>query len=631
MSAKDSPHREDDCSNHPGLEFLKMLHTIEPLPDATHKAALNAAVAIDVTVIAAIWCVSSIIVNPIGDFPLADDWVYTLAVRGFLTTGDFRPGHSGAPLLSNVLWGSLFCLPMGVNFIALRLSTLVASLVGIIGCYILGRDAHHSRWLSLLVASILAFNPVYFSVSHTFNTDALCIALMIWASVFFSRSLKSNSRYQTFIGAALALAATFSRELALCIPLAYAVILFLSEEVTPRRAASALTPFMFSVGAFLAFRYWLAMTGRVPTILDVTTNDILDTLTTASYLIKVLFANALVILVYLGLFLSPILLVSTTELFRSGALIRVFRTHARGATVLVSAGMLTMAVGAAIRMRYGVDAYSVDPYVTSHNTVTLFGDTLRMPMSDDFLGKAGVGPLTLRDTWLLNLDHFTRLPIGFWIIVTILGFVGAASLIAALSIHALTLLTQRLPRGGQVVDSERTGAFLVLSAVIYLTPLLVVPSLHDRYLIPSIPLFAAGIVSLSRGLLGESLGSTRSVRLIALSLVTVFSIFSVSGTHDYLGWNRIRWEALRDLMRTNHVGPEDIDGGVEFNGLYLYDPDYHRDPFDLVNPGRSWWWVHRDTYVIAFGTMSGYTVFREYRYRRWLPPKIQDVLVLRKE
>jgi hypothetical protein len=99
-------------------------------------------------------------------------------------------------------------------------------------------------------------------------------------------------------------------------------------------------------------------------------------------------------------------------------------------------------------------------------------------------------------------------------------------------------------------------------------------------------------------------------------------------TRDYLAWNRLRWVALNELTQYRRVPPADIDGGFEFNGLYLYDPAWN----DVgTNEGRSWWWVKGDTYQVSFGPIAEYNAVREYTYYRWLPPGSQRIMVLRKD
>ena len=55
-----------------------------------------------------IWILALLIINPIGDFPLNDDWAYGWSVNKWLESGEFQiidwPAMS---LFSHVAWGTL--------------------------------------------------------------------------------------------------------------------------------------------------------------------------------------------------------------------------------------------------------------------------------------------------------------------------------------------------------------------------------------------------------------------------------------------------------------------------------------------------------------------------------------------
>jgi hypothetical protein len=112
----------------------------------------------------------------------------------------------------------------------------------------------------------------------------------------------------------------------------------------------------------------------------------------------------------------------------------------------------------------------------------------------------------------------------------------------------------------------------------------------------------------------------------ALVILLFFAFFSVATTRDYFSWNRARWTALHDLMAEENVSATRIDGGFEFNGLYLYRPESHRE-----DPSKSWWWVTDDEYLVALGEVPGYTVVRKYPFTRLLPPEENNIFVLHRE
>lgn len=538
--------------------------------------------AIDLVAIGSLWVVSLIIVNPSGAFPLNDDWSYALTVKHLLESGSFRPtGFTSMPLIANVLWGSLFCLPAGFSFNALRLSTLTLSILGILGTYLLMRNVSQPRWFAAIVALTLGFNPIYYSMSNTFMTDVPFAAITILACLFFVRSMKTNSNLDYYLGTTFAVAATLSRQLGVAVPLAFAVTLILKRGITARNLVRAAIPPALCTGILWGFQYWLAATGRLPALYYAKSNDLLHVLAGSKpFLIRFAGYNSYVILLYLGLFLSPV------SLF---ALAAIFRCQKKKATLILFTSLTFMMVGILGK--------------------ALHGRTTLMPLADNIVSNYGIGPI----------ESSNPLPTGFWVVVTIVSVVGAALLITAIVLAAIKVV-QRV-RQRQMNESEAAGAFLLLSVTAYLLPL-TVGGFFDRYLLPVIPLLTAGIacvlcdyprINTSRGLFA------------AVGLLGALAFFSIGSTRDYLAVNRVRWKALDDLLASKQVKAVDIDGGDEFNGLSLYESKYPQDP------QKDWEDApHRGIYVIAFQSMAGYTVTKEYNYHHWLPPYSGKVLVLHK-
>jgi Dolichyl-phosphate-mannose-protein mannosyltransferase len=580
-------------------------------------SAVNAALFVDMAVIAILWCVSAFIANPVGEFPIIDDWLYESVVKKLLTTGHYPQTEPATmTLVVNVLWGSLFCLPVGVSFTALRVSTLVASLLGLFGIYILIRDLQQSRWLGLVVTLTLAFSPAYYALSYSFMTDVPFTAIAVWAAVFFARSLRSESDFQILAGAALALAATLSRQIGLAIPIAFAVVLILRRGVAWRMMFRAGSPIILCLGGLIAFNYFLARTGRLPTTYNLFSNWMIATLTHARTLFTIPLSSMYSIVVNLGLFLLPIILCTMRGLFRF---------HGRDWIALTGAAITTMALGAAVRTHFGMS-----------NLVPL-------PESN-ILVKSGIGLL-----WLRGADQVPSLPEAFWVLVTAMAFMGAILLIGEFSLYVPATLRRLLCRN-PIGDTETVGMFLLLCGVIFVLPFLAIaPS--DRYLVPCLPFFAAGMIGLFGKFPEATSRSERVPHIAAFALLVPFSLFTVTGTRDYLAWHRVSERASRDLMQSGHVSAEDIDGGNEFNASYPANPS--RDDIlksvDEVARGdsmyvfrgelrkqleavvRSSWRPSSVKYLISFGPVQGYTVTKEYVYYNWMPPHVQKIMVLRKD
>lgn len=590
-----------------------MNHSVE-VSRTTHNRPISAqGRTIDVFFIAALLFLANVGIDPVVDIPLCDDWAYGWTVEHLLMTGKYWPAQFILPpMITNVLWGALFSLPAGFSYTALHVSTLVASFIGLVGVYIAVRDVERPRWLALIITLTLATNPIYYVLSHTFHTDVLFMALTTWAAVFLARVLRGGSNMQLVVGTAIATAATLSRELALCVPVAFAVASLMRSMRTPGSVLRAFLPLLSSASAFILFRYWLATSGRLPAAVDGKTLELLQAFSDPVRFLTLMFGNSYVVLIYLGLFLLPILILWAWQMSQSDGIKAVLRSRMKELTVLTTLGILAMVVGALVRANYGETFHD---YGGTHGPL--------LPVTGWYLVKTGVGPQLLTGAYG-SLDHVHPLPSIFWIVLTALGFVGSLLIILILSVHSLRLLPKVLRR--EVDDhTDVVGIFLFLCGIIYLLPLLLATLLDDRYLIPSIA-FLATAVAIACGNFAASWSLiANAIRSFVLVFLVGFGVIAVSGTRDYLIANRVRWEALTDLMASG-IRPEDIDGGFEFFGQYLYEKQY-----DPGRPQQNQGTARNVPYVVAFGSMPSYSVLRTYSYRNWLPPHVQMIVVLHKE
>jgi hypothetical protein len=543
--------------------------------------------------IASLWLIGLVFTNPFGDFPLNDDWAYGLTVKRLLDTGDFRPvGWTSASLFTHVLWGSIFCIPNGFSFEALRFSSLTISLIGVLGAYVLIRELDGSRWLAVIIALTIAFNPIYYALSNTFMTDVSFTAITILAVLFLARSLKNDSDFDLLLGTAFTIAATLERQLGIAIPLAFTVSSIVKNGFTIRVIVRAAIPSLLCMGALLGFQYLLTATGRLPQMY----NYQLQALTKPGMLLS-LVRNAYIALLYLGWFSLPVLVIVFGYIWLG--------LKSKKATRLT----LLITTSAALGLL----------------SLTLWYEIQHlMPLSRNIINAAGIGPFTLRDAHILKAPVVAVLPTSFWLAVTALSLLGGALLLVVVGIVAIRLLPTFWP--GYMSGNKAVVTFLFLSAAVYMIPILVL-GFFDRYLVPAIPpLLAASVASLlledhaKPGGTGEWM-----LHVVASLLIGLFFVFSICSTRDYLTWNRTRWLALNDLMEGKHVSAEDIDGGFEFNGLHLYRRNYR------PTSDKSWWWVNKDTFVVAFGAIPGYSVMREYKYRQWMPPHNGSILLLEKD
>lgn len=566
------------------------------MSEAGNLAAWNSppdrdAVARDLTFLVLALAVALLLVGPSGNFPLNDDWSFAAAVRGILADGTFRPtAWTAMTLLTQSLWGSAFSLLAGYSFDSLRFSTEVLAFASVTVCYLLLRELVMPRWLCLLTAATLAFTPLFFVLSVTFMTDVPFVAAMLAAALFLVRAMERPSLRTFVIAIVFTLVAILIRQLAIALPLAFALIYPLRRGGRLRNCLIGFIPLLLGVAAFAGYRIWLGSDGRLPTVNDRQALWLLHSLADPAT-IGIVLRNTYVALVYLGWFLLPVsLVVAATINHRQRLTLR---------RALFGSGLAIALLSLLTRARDGVWL-------------------VQMPTADNILVPSGLGTPLLRDQYLLRLDNIPPLPNPFWPLVTVLGLIGATLLLALLATSAMALVQGWRHRQWTARDSA--AALLLSSVAAYLFPLLAT-AFFDRYLLPALPLLAAGI---GAALLPVSarLPNARW-RALSLALLAAFAAFSIGGTHDYLAWNRLRWQMLGDLMQQQKLTAADIDGGFEFNGLLNYRADYVRVD------GKSKWWVDGDNWMLGFGPVPGYDVVERRSYRHWLPSN-GELVVLRK-
>ena len=129
-----------------------------------------------------------------ADVPIHDDWTYAWSVQHFLKTGKLAVlDWSIHYPFAQILWGALFCLPFGLSFSALRVSTSNAPWLGALALYGTLRELGRARTDGLLAALVLVVNPVFFLLSFSFMTDVPFVSVSNIAFFFIVRAFSEES------------------------------------------------------------------------------------------------------------------------------------------------------------------------------------------------------------------------------------------------------------------------------------------------------------------------------------------------------------------------------------------------------------------------------------------------------
>jgi len=513
-----------------------------------------------------LWVACILLINPIGNFPLNDDWSYAKSVKTLYDNGKLVLYNWGEmTLIAHIYWAYLFVQIFGFSFTVLRWSTLIFSLAGVLGVYAICRQLKFTEKHSLLASVLLLVNPIYLALSFSYMTDVPFCSLCIWAIYFFIRARHKYSIKDLLLATFFCVWALMIRQLAFVIPIAWLIAILGTRSINKRNMLFSLTPLILLLICYFSYGYLMKSNG----LLQERYNDKLGLLTNTllSFNPKLLInipGYFFVILAYLGLFLGPL------HWFKFRELISSKKSKIIASIYVIGISGILIATGKFI------------------------------PSLDNVFIDFGIGPTTLYD----HYGNFTQspnpqLPKVFWWLITFLGVLGSS-----VWIIEVFQLKARL--------HERKFSFLsvfILACIfIYVAPFVVV-GIYDRYLIFLMPLFAI--------LLLKNTPTETRIKPIVYAFVLVISCFSVAAIHDYLSWNRLRWQTLNELAESG-VPLYKIQGGAEFTAWHHYS-DYD----------EKWWENVQNDFVLVFNPDKGDKILKEVNYNRWLPGEGKMFLVKR--
>lgn len=455
----------------------------------------------------------ALLLDPLRDIPIDDDWMYRWTVDGLLAHGRLLVHDLASPsVVFHAFWGWLFSLPAGVSYSALRLSTLALAAVP------LWLTAESSARRGPLNPGLwLLFSPVFLLLSFTYMTDVpyLCWAtLSVW---LYAKGMEKDSGPLLLAASAAAGAAFLVRQVGLAIPLCAGIfMLYGPKRLRPARLLFMLPAVLAAAGYYAWFHgahgpnwaHYYYSSKIWPRLLDAGPY-LLETL-------RRLAASAL----YLGLFTAPYALrLAAAEGF---GLLRDRKALACLVALLVffiSEGALPYFTGGGVISGGGVGRAYLGTYLPGEfRPAGLFG-----------------GPV----------------------------FMGLLTAVGALSLAAWCA------KAGELRAALRADRFLALlafaSALQVLGMLLFFDAFFDRYLLPALPaaLLAAAAVPVKDA-------GGRPARAASAALICLLAFWGVAGTWDHLNFSEAKWEAGRAAVAAGFA-PEEIANGYEWDAVYSYE------------------------------------------------------------
>lgn len=197
--------------------------------------------------------VAELLINPIGEFPLNDDWAYSRTIYDYMQLGIYKPSFWQSIFgFTQFLVGLAFCKVFGFSFTVLRFISLFSLGASI---YFLDKILKHFKVDSsprLLVLLLFAFNSLTINLSNTFLSDGFQMPLTL-ASFYFMLKFLSKEKWRFFILFNLFLVLAISnRQNGLVFSVIFLVVYFQHKNVNLKNGLVAFLPLFISV-----FFIWL--------------------------------------------------------------------------------------------------------------------------------------------------------------------------------------------------------------------------------------------------------------------------------------------------------------------------------------------------------------------------------------
>jgi hypothetical protein len=521
-----------------------------------------------------IWIISIFIVNPLGDFPLNDDWAYGLDVfhlsqEGKLILNDWP----AMTLIAQVLWGSLVTFIFGFSFTVLRISSLFIGLFSVWIFYKILIFSGISKKISMGGALLLMFTPLFFNAAFTFMTEVYFLFSLNLSILYFLKFFKSEQNKDLVLGTLFVLITTLIRQPGIILGFAFTFVFLLNKKIGKRHLIIALIPTIVSLIGYLGYTVWLKYNFSMPNYRGMGS--------LVSHLIKTplsFYLNQFILTVmYLGLFSLPITFLLLPKIIIN------YKWYEK--LIIIVLFVIPLSLGLFKGFPCGNIIYNL-----------------------------GLGPKLLKDGFWGNNIH-PMIPEWGMRIIRLISLFSAAVVFT----HFIKKPLKSTSRIYKISCSPArfSRALCITFFFLYFTFILLNLTFFDRYTLPLIPSIFLILLPLNFNYLRN--------RLIFITTIAFYAVFCITATHDYVSWNRARWKAIDQLTNKMKIEKTKIDGGFEFNSWF------QTGSLKPVNKNKiSWWFVFSDDYMLSFGNIKGFEKIGKTEYKRLLVSGIDSICILQK-
>lgn len=522
-----------------------------------------------------VWAIVELLIFPIGEFPLNDDWCYAIPVRDLINGEKLRIVNWGSmTLLTQIGWGYLFSTIFGFSFLTLRISVIVLGIIGSIHLYLLIENATKNKSIGIFFALLFLLNPLQISLSNTFMTDIPFCTFSIVSLFYIKKMYDTNFDIKyVFLVNILLISTILLRQLGLFICIGMFCSVFWMKE--KKHIFYAILPLVLGIIILNIYEHWLVISGNSTNNYYNTKSLIADILGKIPQMFFQLFHRLGLSFQYIGVALLPIVLPQAYYYVKN------IKYEKWKITIPFFIVFLIPIIRAISDFPYG-----------------------------NVLMTNALGSKVLYDIFLFKYYDTQNNAIST-LVFKLLGFIGGISLL-------ISLLKLFFSTETKIRKNEPFETVIIFSILAYFGLLVSAPAYFDRYCLPMFFLF---LILFSFRINTITLLKYNAFAILYFVILTTFSILT---TKDYFRWNRIKKQAFDEVLNTEKLTPEQIHAGIDYTMWLTYEhknASTWKEKFDLGN----------QPYIIAFTkNISPFTVYKSYPYKRTYLPSNDTIFVLKR-
>jgi 4-amino-4-deoxy-L-arabinose transferase-like glycosyltransferase len=531
-------------------------------------------------------------VDPRGEFPLNDDWSYIRSALAFGTDKGVKVDEWSAPsLIGQAFYGGLLTKLFSPNILVLRLSTLFLSCCTALLLWGILRRIGIRRKIASIILLAWVFNPLQFNLAFTFMTEIPFLFFITLSIYLYLLYLDTGSSWLLALSAAAMGYTYLIRQTALFFILGLILSLFTDARKSRHKRAVHIVLAATITGIFiLSYYLWITSNGGATAAVH-RKFELLNYLTA-----RQIIGNSYGMLFYLAFMLIPV----WTLLFPS--LLPMTKNLSKKIKIIIPSAWGAIVI-------FGIWWFNSQYLHSVYLPSTAYH--ARMPYLLNVLYDTGLGPITL------DPEYFGPSPIPtyphLWFVITGIVAAGAVFCGTLLTFGLLQLRRLSLFKEQKPFFAFTGFAFALTTAFEIVFSHLQEGGLFDRHILTTALTFCLLLVLICFDFVKNN-GNRERFKIFPAGLtIVVLATFCVAATHDYMEWNRIRWNMGRDLL-LQKVDPLTIAGGFEFNAWNNYDTFVARGNIAGVHH----WWYDRRDYLISMSPQEGYEIIQSAAYLSWV-------------